>query len=85
MGILMFMKLRKVNQTLLRMLIFQAGGYDKAAEKTGKCRGLLSRLVNGKYKRTLKETSRVDICDGLNVSEDELFPVVSATESKSAS
>ncbi len=79
------MKLRSVNQKLLKLLIYQAGGYDEAALKTGKSRALLSRLANGKYNKILKETSRNEICEGLETTEDELFPLVSASDDQEAS
>lgn len=46
---------------------------------------LLRKLLKGQYKFDLKDRTRYLIATGLGLSEDELFPVVSATESKSAS
>lgn len=82
------MKLRTVNHNLLKKLV-STSGYgrtnQKVAEALGVSKTLLESLMNGRYKPQVKERTRALICDGLNISEDELFPVVSATESKSAS
>ena len=74
------MGIRTVNRELLRLLVFQVGGYKKAAGKTGKSIALLNRLARGTYKRRLKEISRIEICEGLNTSQDELFPFVRAND-----
>lgn len=79
---------RQVNRALLRRLIRMYGAkgtITEAAKDFGVSRTLLEKLLMGTYKPQVKERTRALICDGLNVSEDELFPVVSATESKSAS
>ncbi|XGC82060.1 hypothetical protein ACES2L_06125 [Bdellovibrio bacteriovorus] len=63
-----------MNKKLLKRLVFEAGGLEKAQDLTGKSKSILSQLANGTYKRIVKEDTRIQICEGFDVEQDELFP-----------